>query len=216
GAALPIQGLTALALATRAYPIQKNDWVVIHAAAGGVGLILSQLARRLGAHVIGTVSTAEKAALAKANGAEHVVVIPRNTGYEALEKKVQELTHNKGVNAVFDSVGQATFESDLTIAGRNSTLVFFGSASGNVPDFSINRLTPKNLKLTRVSLYNYMTTFEEFDALFKEGLALLEGDDKVKLEISKVYEFEDIQQAHLDLEGRKSTGKLLLKVAGSV
>ncbi|KAG0376660.1 NADPH:quinone reductase [Mortierella sp. AD032] len=216
GAALPIQGLTAWSLVSRAYPIQKNDWVVIHAAAGGVGLILSQLARRLGAHVIGTVSTPEKAAIAKTNGAEHVVVIPHNTGYEALEKKVQELTHNKGVNAVFDSVGQATFESDLIIAGRNSTLVFFGSASGNIPDFSINRLTPKNLKLTRVSLYNYMTTFEEFDALFKEGLALLEGEDKVKLEVFKVYEFEDIQQAHLDLEGRKSTGKLLLKVAGSV
>ncbi|KAF9133290.1 NADPH:quinone reductase [Mortierella sp. 14UC] len=217
GAALTIQGLTAWALATKSYPIQKNDWIVVHAAAGGVGLILSQIARRLGAHVIGTVSTEEKAALAKTNGgAHHVVVIPsdKTANYEPLEKLVSTLTNNKGVNAVFDSIGQATFESNLRIAGRNSTLVIFGSASGNIPDFNINRMTPKNLKLTRVSLYNYITTFEEFDALYKEALALLEGEDRIRLEVSKVYELEDVQQAHLDLEGRKSTGKLLLKVTG--
>lgn len=216
-----VQGLTALSLATRSYPIQKDDIVVLHAAAGGVGLILSQIARRLGATVIGTVSTPEKAALARANGVHHVVVIPSSpapgtkNAYEPLETLVASLTNGKGVHAVFDSVGKATFEADLAIARRNSTIVFYGSASGPIPDFSINRLTSKNLKLTRISLYNYMTTFEEFDKLYKEGLELLKGEDKVKLEVSKVYEFEEIQQAHLDLEGRKSTGKLLLKVAGS-
>lgn len=219
---MTIQGLTALSLVTRAYPVQKGDIIVVHAAAGGVGLILSQIAsRRLGATVIGTVSTPEKAALARANGAHHVVVIPSTpapgtkNAYEPLETLVASLTNGKGVHAVFDSVGKATFEADLAIAGRNSTIAFYGSVSGPIPDFSINRLTAKNLKLTRISLYNYMTTFEEFDALYKEGLELLKGENKVNLEVSKVYEFEEIQQAHLDLEGRKSTGKLLLKVAGN-
>jgi NADPH2:quinone reductase len=217
-----IQGLTALSLATKAYPIQRGDIIVIHAAAGGVGLILSQIAsRRLGATVIGTVSTEEKATLARANGAHHVVVVPSTPApgtknpYEPLEALVNQLTNNKGVHAVFDSVGKATFESDLVIARRSATLVFYGFASGIVPDFNINRLTAKNLKVTRISLYNYMTTFEEFDELYKEGLELLKGEDRIKLEVSKVYDFKDIQQAHLDLEGRKTTGKLLLKVAGS-
>ncbi|KAF9143176.1 NADPH:quinone reductase [Linnemannia schmuckeri] len=221
GAALMIQGLTALSVATRSYSIQKDDIVVIHAAAGGVGLILSQIASRLGATVIGTASTPEKAAVAKLNGTHHVVIIPSiptpgtKNPYEPLETLVASLTNGRGVHAVFDSVGKATFESDLVIARRNSTIVIYGAASGPIPDFNIGRLTAKNLKLTRVSLYNYMTTFEEFDELFKEGLELLKGESKIKLEVSKVYEFEDIQQAHLDLEGRKSTGKLLLKVAGN-
>ena len=218
---MTVQGLTALSLVTRSYPIQKDDIIVIHAAAGGVGLILSQIAsRRLGATVIGTVSTPEKAAIARANGAHHVVVIPSSpvpgtkNAYEPLETLVSSLTNGKGVHAVFDSVGKATFESDLVIARRNSTIVLYGFASGQIPDFNLQRLSPKNLKLTKVSLYNYITTFEEFDELFKEGLELLKGEDKIKL-VSKVYDFEDIQQAHLDLEGRKSTGKLLLKVAGN-
>ncbi|KAF9138687.1 NADPH:quinone reductase [Mortierella sp. GBA39] len=177
--------------------------------------------RRLGATVIGTVSTPEKAALASANGAHHVVVIPSSpapgtkNAYEPLETLVASLTNGKGVHAVFDSVGKATFETDLAIARRNSAIVLYGSASGPIPDFNLRRLTPKNLNVTHVSLYNYITTFEEFDELFTEGLELLKGEGKVKLEVSKVYEFEEIQQAHLDLEGRKSTGKLLLKVADS-
>ncbi|KAG0291051.1 NADPH:quinone reductase [Linnemannia gamsii] len=221
GATLMIQGLTALSLATKSYPIQRGDIIVIHAAAGGVGLILSQIASRLGATVIGTVSTEEKATLARANGTHHVVVIPSTPApgtknpYEPLEAFVNQLTNNKGVHAVYDSIGKATFESDLVIARRCATLVFYGSVSGPVPDLNINRLTAKNLKVTRIQLYNYMTTFEEFDELYKEGLALLKGEDRIKLDVSKVYEFEDIQQAHLDLEGRKTTGKLLLKVAGS-
>ncbi|KAG9070571.1 NADPH:quinone reductase [Linnemannia hyalina] len=222
GTALTIQGLTALSLATRSYPIQKDDFIVIHAAAGGVGLILSQIAsRRLGATVIGTVSTPEKAALATANGTHHVVVIPSSpapgtkNAYEPLETLVASLTNGKGVHAVFDAVGNATFEADLAIARRHSTIVLYGFASGPIPDFNLRRLTPKNLSVTHVSLYNYINTFEEFDELFKEGLELLKGDDKVKLEVSKIYEFEEIHQAHLDLEGRKSTGKLLLKVADS-
>ncbi|KAK3848651.1 MAG: putative quinone oxidoreductase [Linnemannia gamsii] len=189
GAAFLAQGLTAVALIEQAYA----------------------LARRLGAHVIGTVSTLEKADLAKANGAEHVVVIPHNSGYESLEKKAQELTNCQGVHAVYDSIGQSTFESTFNIVRRLGTLVLFGSTSGDIPPQSLTRLAVKSLKLTWVSILHYTTTFEEFDALFQKTLVLLD-DGALKVQVSKVYEYEDAKQAHLDLEGRKTTGKLLLKI----
>ncbi|KAF9139976.1 NADPH:quinone reductase, partial [Mortierella sp. GBA39] len=131
GAARLLQGLTAVGLIRKGYTVQKGDWVVIHAAAGG--LLATQLAHILGAHVIGTVSTEEKAILAKAAGAEHVVLI--NNGYEALEKKVHELTNGQGVHAVLDSIGQATFESSLNVVRRLGTLVLYGHASGIIPPF---------------------------------------------------------------------------------
>ncbi|KAG9070564.1 NADPH:quinone reductase [Linnemannia hyalina] len=213
GAAFLAQGLTAVALTEQAYTVKKDDWVVIHAAAGGMGLLLTQLSHRLGAHVIGTVSSNEKAALARANGADHVVVIPANksASYEALEKKVHELTNGQGVHVVYDSIGQATFESSLEIARRLGTLVLFGSTSGDISPQSLTRLAGKNLKVTWVSLLHYTTTFEEFDELYQKTLKLLD-DGGLKVQVSKVYEFEDAKQAHLDLEGRKTTGKLLLKV----
>ncbi|OAQ22690.1 NAD(P)-binding protein [Linnemannia elongata AG-77] len=209
GAAFILQGLTAVGLIRKAYAVQKGDWIVVHAAAGGVGLLLSQLGRLLGAHVIGTVSTEEKAALARANGAEHVVLI--NNGYEALEKKVRELTNGEGVHAVFDSVGQATFESSLNIVRRLGTLVLFGNASGEVPPLNLMRLSSKNVKVTWAAVYNYITTPEDFNELVEDTLEYLEKG-QLKIAIHKVYPVEDVQQAHLDLEGRKTTGKLLLKI----
>lgn len=202
-----------MALTEQAYAVKKDDWVVIHAAAGGVGLLLTQLSHRLGAHVIGTVSSDEKAALARANGADHVVVILANksASYEALEKKVRELTDGQGVHVVYDSIGQATFESSLEITRRLGTVVLFGSTSGDIPPQSLTRLAGKNLKLTWVSLLHYTTTFEEFDGLYQKTLRLLD-EGGLKVQVSRVYEFEDAKQAHLDLEGRKTTGKLLLKV----
>ncbi|KAG0380071.1 NADPH:quinone reductase [Mortierella sp. AD032] len=152
-----------------------------------------------------------KADLAKANGAEHVVVIPHNSGYESLEKKVQELTNGQGVHAVYDGIGKSTFESTLNIARRFGTLVLFGSTSGNIPPQSLTRLAVKSLKLTLVSMLHYTTTFEEFDALFQKTLVLLD-DGALKVQVSKVYEYEDAKQAHLDLEGRRTMGKLLLKM----
>ncbi|KAF9130466.1 NADPH:quinone reductase [Mortierella sp. 14UC] len=116
-AAFPAQGLTAVALTEQAYAVKKDDWIVIHAAAGGMGLLLTQLYHRLGAHVIDPVLIPEKAALAKANGAEHVVIIPTNSNdYAPLEKKAAELTAGQGIHAVYDSIGKATFESTLAIA----------------------------------------------------------------------------------------------------
>lgn len=205
-----MQGLTAVGLVRQGYTVQKGDWIVIHAAAGGVGLLATQLARHLGAHVIGTVSTEEKALLAKAAGAEHVVLI--NDGYAALEKKVNELTHGQGVHAVLDSVGQASFESSLNIVRRLGTLVLYGHASGIIPPFLLVRLSGKNVKVTMTDLDNYITTREEFDELYGE-LAEYLDKGQLKIDIHKVYSFDEVQQAHLDLQGRKTTGKLLIKIA---
>ncbi|KAF9089355.1 NADPH:quinone reductase [Mortierella sp. AD031] len=209
GAAFLLQGLTALGLVRKGYTVQKGDWIVVHAAAGGVGLLTVQLGRLLGAHIIGTVSTEEKAVLARTAGAEHVVLI--NNGYEALEKKVKELTNGQGVHAVYDSIGQATFESSLNIVRRLGTLVLYGSASGLIPPFLLVRLAGKNVKVTWTDLYNYLTTREEFEKLYGELAGLL-ANQELKVDIHKVYDFDQVQQAHLDLEGRKTTGKLLLRI----
>ena len=203
--------MTAVALVEQAYAVKKDDWIVVHAAAGGMGLALCQLIHHLGAHVIGTVSSEEKVAIAKANGAEHVVVVAANKGYEAFEKKVAELTHGLGVHAVFDGVGQATFETSFNVAGRMGTLVLFGSSSGNIPPQPLMRFMAKNLKIAWVSLYTYVTTLEEFDQLYQKTLAFVQKGE-LKIQVSKVYAFEDVKQAYLDLESRKTTGKLLLKV----
>ncbi|KAG0295405.1 NADPH:quinone reductase [Linnemannia gamsii] len=209
GAAFMLQGMTATGLVTRSYAVQKGDWIVVHAAAGGVGLLLTQLGHLLGAHVIGTVSTEEKAVIARANGAEHVVII--SSGYEALEKSVSELTNGQGAHAVFDSVGQATFDSSLNIVRRMGTLVLFGNASGMIPPTSFMVLSGKNVKLTWSTIFNFITTRKEFEALYGEAVSYLERG-QLKVAIHKVYAIEDVQQAHLDLEGRKTTGKLFLKI----
>ncbi|KAF9152057.1 NADPH:quinone reductase [Linnemannia schmuckeri] len=210
GAAFLLQGLTAVGLVRKGYSVQRGDWIVIHAAAGGVGLLATQLARLLGAHVIGTVSTEEKAILAQAAGAEHVVLI--NNGYEALQKKVNELTNGHGVHAVLDSIGQASFESSLNIVRRLGTLVLYGHASGIIPPFLLVRLSGKNVKVTWTDLDNYMTTREEFEELYGE-LAEYLAKSQLKVDIHKVYSFDEVLQAHWDLESRKSTGKLLIKIA---
>ncbi|KAG0219183.1 NADPH:quinone reductase [Mortierella sp. NVP41] len=209
GAAFLVQGLTGVALVEKSYAIQRGDWVVVHAAAGGTGLVLTQLAHRLGAHVIGTVSTEEKAAIARANGAEHVVLI--NNGYKVFEQKVKELTNGQGVHAVYDSIGQATFESSLNIVRRLGTLVLYGNTSGHVPPLEVYRLAGKNVKLVWTSIYSHLTTREEFDELYDKTLEQLEKD-QLKFQISKIYAYDEVKQAHLDLEGRKTTGKLLLKI----
>ncbi|KAF9141983.1 NADPH:quinone reductase [Mortierella sp. GBA39] len=209
GAALLLQGLTAWSLVRQAYKVEKGDWVLIHAAAGGVGLLLCQMCKLLGANVIGTTSSEAKAQLAKANGADYVV--DYSNGYDELVAKVNELTGNKGVNVVLDGVGASTFDVSLKVVRRLGTVISFGNASGAVPPVNIMRLAEKNIRLMRTTLFQYITTREEFDALSSELLGLV-AEGKLQFAIHKVYPIQDVKQAHDDLEGRKTTGKLVLKL----
>lgn len=129
-------------LVREAYPVKKGDWVLVHAAAGGTGTLLCQMASHLGARVIGTASTAEKVDIAKRNGAEHVI----NYSHEDIEERVMALTNGQGVAGIFDGVGKDTFETDFKVIARKGTLVTFGNASGPVDPFSPMKLTPKNVK----------------------------------------------------------------------
>lgn len=209
GAALLLQGLTAWSLVRQAYKVEKGDWVLIHAAAGGVGLLLCQMCKLLGANVIGTTSSEAKAQLAKANGADYVV--DYSNGYDELVTKVNELTGNKGVHVVLDGVGASTFDVSLKVVRRLGTVISFGNASGAVPPVNIMRLAEKNIRLMRTTLFQYITTREEFDTLSSELLGLV-AEGKLQFAIHKVYPIQDVKQAHDDLEGRKTTGKLVLKL----
>ncbi|KAI9770530.1 MAG: NADPH:quinone reductase [Geoglossum simile] len=205
-AATLLQGLTALTLIREAHPVKPDDFVLVHAAAGGVGLWLCQLLRWVGARTIGTVSTDTKGELAKENGAGWVVDYSR----ENVAERVQEITGGEGVMAVFDGVGKDTFEGDLEVIARKGTVVSFGNASGPVPPFTINRLSAKNVKLVRPTLFNYIYTREEFEHYTNELFQFLEVENP-NIEIHEVYPLQDVARAHTDLEGRKTTGKLLLK-----
>ncbi|KAF9317053.1 NADPH:quinone reductase [Podila horticola] len=209
GAALLIQGLTAWSLVRQAYKIEKGDWVLIHAAAGGMGLLLCQISKLLGAHVIGTTSTEAKAELARKNGADHVVNYAN--GYDPVVEKINELTGGKGVHVVYDGVGAATFDTSLKVVRRLGTVISFGNSSGSVPPVNIMRLAEKNIRLMRTTLFQYLTTREEFETLSSELLQLV-AENKLEFAIHKVYPIQDVKQAHDDLESRKTTGKLLLKV----
>jgi len=209
GAALLLQGLTAWSLVRQAYKVEKGDWVLIHAAAGGVGLLLCQMCKLLGANVIGTTSSEAKAQLAKANGADYVVNY--SNGYDELLAKVNELTGNKGVHVVLDGVGASTFDVSLKAVRRLGTVISFGNASGAVPPVNIMRLAEKNIRLMRTTLFQYITTREEFEALSSELLGLV-AEGELQFAIHKVYPIQDVKQAHDDLEGRKTTGKLVLKL----
>ena len=201
--------MTAWSLVRQAYKVEKGDWVLVHAAAGGVGLLLCQMCKYLGANVIGTTSSEAKAKLAKENGADYVV--DYSNGYDALVEKVNELTGNKGVHVVLDGVGAATFDVSLKVVRRLGTVVSFGNASGAVPPVNLMRLAEKNIRLMRTTLFQYITTREEFDALSSEVVQLV-ADKKLDLAIHKIYPIQDVKHAHDDLEGRKTTGKLLLKI----
>ncbi|KAK7754389.1 NADPH:quinone reductase [Diatrype stigma] len=206
GAASILQGLTALTLIRESYPVQKGDWVLVHAAAGGMGLWLTQLLAGVGARTIGTASTAAKTELAARAGATHVI----NYGEEKdVKARVLELTGGQGVAAVFDGVGQATFDLSLDCLARKGSMVSFGNASGAVPPFSIARLSDKNAKLLRPRVFGYLVTREEIEHYTAELFGFLE-EGKIDVHIHEVYPLSEAARAHQDLEGRKSTGKLLL------
>ncbi|KIY50470.1 NAD(P)-binding protein [Fistulina hepatica ATCC 64428] len=209
GAAALLQGLTALTFAEEAYAIQKGDTVLIHTAAGGLGLLLVQLAKARGATVIGTTSTPEKAEIAKANGVDHIILYKN----ENTEQRVLELTNGEGVDAVFDGVGKDTFELDLNILRRKGTLVSIGNASGAIPPFQPLRLSAKNIKLCRPMMSNYVyTPAEKYN--YSQQLFKLIATDALKIKVFQEYPFtaEGVQQAQKDLVTGKTIGKLVIKV----
>ncbi|KAI9052878.1 hypothetical protein LZ554_003150 [Drepanopeziza brunnea f. sp. 'monogermtubi'] len=178
-----LQGLTALTLIREACLVQKGDWVLVHAAAGGVGLWLCQLLKAVGARTIGTASTEEKMQLAKANGAEFML------NY----KEEKDL-----------------FENDLEVVARKGTVVSYGNSSGAVPPFAISRLSGKNVAILRPTLFNYIHTRGEYEKYTAELFEFI-AKGGLNVRVHETYPLEEVARAHTDLEGRKTTGKLLLR-----
>ena len=205
-AAAMLQGMTAHYLVNSTYPLKKGETVLIHAAAGGVGLLLVQMARSIGARAIGTVGTEEKAKLAREAGADDVILYTQKD----FEVETKRLTENKGVHVVYDGVGKSTFEKGLNVLRPRGYMVLFGGASGAVPPFDPIALSQKgSLFLTRPSLLHYIATRQELEQRSSEVFNMIIAG-KLKLRIGHVYKLEEVQQAHRDLEGRKTTGKILL------
>ena len=205
-AAAILQGMTAHYLSHSAYPIQSGDEVLIHAGAGGTGLLLIQMAKVRGARVFTTVSTEEKATLARAAGADEIILYTK----EDFAAKVKDLTHGRGLPVVYDSVGKSTFEGSLQVLRPRGTLVLFGGASGAVPPFDLIRLsTMGSLYVTRPTLKDYVATRADLEARAKDVFdGVVNGSLKLRLE--HTYPLADAAHAHRDLESRKTTGKLLL------
>jgi NADPH2:quinone reductase len=205
-AAAMLQGMTAHYLTHSTYKLQAGETALIHAAAGGVGLLLVQMARMIGARVIGTAGTQEKAQLARDAGADECIVYTE-ANFEAETKR---LTDGKGVHVVYDGVGKATFDKDLNVLLPRGFLVLFGGSSGAVPPFDLIQLSQKgSLYITRPTLVNYTVTREELEWRANDVLDWIAAGE-LKLRIHKTYPLTEAAQAHRDLEGRKTTGKLLL------
>jgi NADPH2:quinone reductase len=205
-AAAMLQGMTAHYLLYSTYKLQPGETALIHAAAGGVGLLLVQMAKKIGAHVIGTAGTNEKAQLARDAGADECIVYTEAD----FETETRRLTDGKGVNVVYDGVGKATFDKDLNVLVPRGYLVLFGGSSGAVPPFDLIKLSQKgSLYITRPTLGHYITTREELEWRASDLLRMIVAGD-LKLRIHKTYPLADAAQAHRDLEGRKTSGKLLL------
>lgn len=206
-AAAMLQGMTAHYLSHSSYPLQKGQTALIHAAAGGVGLLLVQMAKSLGGRVIATAGTQEKAQLARDAGADECIVYTEAD----FETETKRLTNGEGVHVVYDGVGKETFDKDLNVLRPRGYLVLFGGSSGAVPPFDLIKLSQKgSLFITRPTLAHYTLTREELEWRANDVLgAIARGE--LKLRIHKTYPLEDAAEAHRDLEGRKTTGKLLLK-----
>ena len=205
-----LMGMTALSLVREAYAVQKGDWVMLHAAAGGVGLLMCQLLRAIGAKTIATAGGPEKCKLAKENGADYVIDYKSPDGPKWLDE-VKRLTNGEGVTVVYDSVGKDTWEDSLEAARRKGKVVFYGNSSGPVPPFPVARLGTKNISVMRPTLMNYTYTREELEHYAHELFKLVKSGE-LKIRIHETYPLENAAQAHRDLEARKSTGKLLLRV----
>jgi NADPH2:quinone reductase len=205
-AAMMLKGMTAWYLCRRTYRVKEGDTVVVHAAAGGVGQILSQWIKYLGATVIGTVGTEEKVAVAKKAGCKHVIV----TRKEKLAERVKEITKGKGVPVVYDGVGKDTFMDSLDCLAPLGLMASFGNASGAVPPVNIGILAQKgSLFLTRPTLANYTATREDLDTAARELFSVVKKG-AVKLKINQTYPLREAGQAHIDLQNRKTTGQTVL------
>jgi NADPH2:quinone reductase len=206
GAAAMLQGMTAHYLATSTFPLGRGDWCLVHAAAGGVGLLLCQIAARLGARVIGTVSTAEKESLARQAGAQEVI---RYTEQDFVAE-VRRITGGAGVRVVYDSVGRTTFDGSLDSLARRGMLVLFGQSSGPVPPVDPQILNRKgSLFLTRPSLGAYVATREELTARASEILGSI-SEGTLKVRIDRSFQLAEAAAAHRALEARATMGKVLL------
>jgi NADPH:quinone reductase len=205
-AAAMLQGMTAQYLVYDTYPLKKGQTTLIHAAAGGVGLLLVQMAKNIGARVIATVGSEEKAKLARDAGADEVILYAQ----QDFEEETKRLTEGKGVDVIYDGVGKTTFEKDLNVLRLRGYLVLFGASSGAVPPFDLTRLSQKgSLYITRPTLNSYIVTRDELQNRATAVLGMI-SQGKLKLRIEHIYPLSEAQQAHRDLEGRKTTGKLLL------
>ncbi|EHM00372.1 GroES-like protein [Acetobacteraceae bacterium AT-5844] len=206
GASMMLQGMTAQYLLRRTYPVKAGDTILVHAAAGGVGLILCQWAKALGCTVIGTVSTPEKAELARANGADHTLI----AGQDDLPARVKEITGGAMLPVVYDSVGKETFMASLDCLAPFGTMVSYGNASGAVPPFDIAILAAKgSLFLTRPTLATYTARHDDLVATAADLFAAVQSG-AVKIRINQTYPLKDAAEAHRALEGRKTTGSTVL------
>ncbi len=205
-AAAMLQGMTAHYLSHDTYPLKRGETALVHAAAGGVGLLLVQMAHNIGARVIATVSTDEKAKLAREAGADEIILYTKSD-FEAETKK---MTGGKGVDVVYDSVGKTTFEKGLNVLRPRGMMALFGGSSGAVSPFDPMVLAQKgSLYVTRPTLVAYISTRDELVARSAAVFAMIAAG-KLKLRIEHIYPLTEVQRAHRDLEARKTTGKLLL------
>ena len=207
-AAMTMRGLTSAYLMRRIHPFKAGDTLLLHAAAGGVGLIVAQWARLLGITVIGTVSTDAKAEVARAHGCTHTI----NYSHEDVARRVRELTDGRGVDVVFDSVGKSTFMASLDSLKRRGLMVCVGTASGTIPPFDPQLLAMKgSLYLTRPALADYIADPAEKAALADEVFGHVAAG-RIRIEINQRYALQDAVQAHHDLESRKTTGSSIFVV----
>ncbi len=205
-ASMMVRGMTARYLLHDTYAVKRGDTILVHAAAGGVGLILCQWAKHLGATVIGTVSTDEKAAVARAHGCDHPIVYTR----EEFAERVKDITNGEGVAVVYDSVGRTTFEGSMRSLRRRGVLASYGEASGDpepVPPRKLGQLG--SIWLTHPSLPDYTATRADLLNTATDLFAMVQSG-RVKIETSHIYALRDAPQAHADLEARKTTGSIVL------
>jgi len=204
-AAIMLQGMTAHYLTHDTYPLKEGDTILVHAAAGGVGRLLVQIAKLLGATVFGTVSTEEKSRIAKDAGADHVIIYTKSD----FEEDVMKLTNNRGVDVVFDSIGRTTFEKSLNCLKTLGYMVLFGQSSGPVTNFDLDILSKKGLFITRPSLHHHASSREE---ILKRANKLFQwiASGEIKIRIHKTFPLEKASEAHELLESRQTSGKLLL------